>query len=217
MGLLTKFGDDVRNRASQQVAGWVVPKGRHALRVNNLVSGYTLVVFLAAMLLVGVFAGKGMTSLFVLIAAVMAVSKAAKGHIIPVLYDNLAPRFGWPSWEEGWTQDRVELGEVAPTQVAQAPSPAPTTAPAPIEKAIPEDPRTGMLPPEHFKVLAAWAQLDQERRKARALDVVSFLKNAPDTDDSLEVDETLPEEARKTYAVGILRMLAKTENIQLAS
>lgn len=223
MGLFTNFSKDVRSRAANQFSGWVVPKGSHALRVNNLVSAYTLGVFLVAMLLLGSVSGKGMSALLVLIAAVMSVSQVAKSHVIPALYTSLAPRFAWPSWTDGWAQDEVELARGgAPTQGTPAPqatpaAPAAVSAVATEVVAEVEKPQAGALPPDHLKVLQAWASLDPARRTARALEVVNFLKSAPGASELLEIDESFSEDIQKALATKVLQLLAKTEKVQLAS
>ena len=211
MGLLTKFGDDVRTRAAQQFSGWVVPKGRHALRVNNLVSAYTLAVFLVAMLLLGAVSGKGMNALFVLLAAVLAVSQVAKSHVIPALYTNLAPRFGWPSWSDGWAQDDAEAGGANPAPSGQA------MAEEKKEKKPEPGVVTSGISSENRQVLTAWAALAPDRRNARSLEVAGHLKATPELGDLLVIDETFPEDVRRVVATRMLEMLAKTEKITTAT
>jgi len=210
MALFSKFGENVRNRAESKVAAWVTPKGAHALRVSNLEAGYTLGVFLIGLVLLGFISGKGYGALLVIFGIVAAISRVVKTSTIPVLYANLAPRLGWPSWADGWAQDAAEAAgrpQGAATQAAPLQAPlAPAAAPVPTPTPKVESPRT--------KILGAWAGLPVDRQKARAVDVANHLRTLPGDNQSLEILDNVPDgEGKEKTAFTLLSLVAQAEGV----
>jgi hypothetical protein len=218
MALFQKFGEKVSRGAQDRVeavtALFKTPEGTHAQRVNNFVTFYVIVVFGIMITALGYMSGKGYMAFVVLLAGVGATTVTAQKRAIPFFYTLFAPRMGWPSWEEGWRQDQVEK------ERQQAPA-APAAAMAPVPSSPrPETPVPVPVAPENpsKKVLAAWASLDAERRKARAMDVVKYLLTLPDAPDHMRPVLALPEGSiQADMAASMLAMAAKAEGLALAA
>ncbi len=223
MGLLSSITSGVRGRVQQNVNGFLQPKGPHAKRIEQLSSGYTLLVIVATLLLMGATAGKGYLSLVLLLAGALTASKMVQREVMPILYANLAPRLGWPTWEAGWAADKAALEAEAAN-----PTPRPQGArnlieaflrPAATPAAIPAPPAPAPVPTSNVdKAVAAWSALDPERRLARAADVANFVKDDPDAPSALTLlSNEMPQEDRNRMANDLLGLMAMAKQYKLAS
>jgi len=226
MSILGKLTEGVRSRVERQVTNIVGPEGTHAKRVKQVASGYTLVVLLGGLLLLGMASGRGTPSILIILAMVLGVSKVAQEALLLPLYAAIAPKLGWPSMAEGWAQDKLEL-EAAAAQKAQGGPGArnilealfrapvkPSPLPAPMAAA----PQVATPTSKVEMAVAAWAGLEPARRLVRAAEVADFIKADPEAPAPLRLlGADMPLDEKNRMANELLELMAKAKNYQLAS
>ncbi len=161
MAIANRIFAGTRNRLMREAQAWIPPKGEHAKRVNLLESCYLLGVFMLMMLGMSIAKGMGIALILVMGLSVFAMSKGIRDVAKHQIYQAVASKLGWPTWEEGIRQDEAALAkkEAPAAQVSgtEATDPSPST-----------------------QALTLWADLEPSLRKERAVPMVAFLLKCAD-------------------------------------
>jgi len=226
MGLFSRTGDALVGRLERKISEWKPVTGEHAIRIQNIQAVYLFLVLICMTLGLTLASGNGMAILLVLAVMVAAVSdRFLKPIATRVIYDFIGPKLGWPTWEVGIARDRLAAEDRAREVEEQMKSgrrepgllekifrkgPAVQAVPAPgsDDRPIPaEDERV-------TKALKVWASLPADRRRARALDLTTFLaEQGPHP--MLELVESAEEVAKPAVAEAALRAIALERKISL--
>lgn len=223
MNPFSSFRSRTKKRLEREAENWRAPRTMAGQNIGLVEAVYYAIVLIVALAL-SAFAQKSpAVQVLVFGAAVVALSAHVRRGAIPVLYDAIGPKFGWPPFSEAIKEELAANGEkalVASSFEAPQPGPVAKDAPAPVSAAPEAEPaatplthpapQAGARNPNVQGILDAYAALPKGQRRSRSLNVVEYL-HAYYQLSFPELDDEEDEQAKRVVADAAIMSLWRKE------
>jgi len=217
--MFTRSKAKLEARVAREKEKWRNPVTKSGSRVGSAELVLYVTVFILVMALLAVAPKSAAAHLLVFGVGVVALSSHGQRMIIPVIYNLMAAKFGWPDFEAAIREEaaaRQKEKDIKTGSSTMAPAEAQITLSvhAAVVEAAVESPKKAASLDDHAKsVLGTFLSLEKDIRRSRVTQVLGYFQSKGIAFDGLEEAET--EEEKALLGEMALKKLAKQNGLLL--